>query len=73
MSRTLDEVTADALHLPKPERETLVGELLRSLESGEEPRFTQEQIAEWRRRLEDMRSGRDLGLTLDEFFSDSAQ
>ena len=73
MSRTLDEVTADALHLPKPERETLVGELLRSLESGQEPRFAQEQIAEWRRRLEAMRSGQDLGLTLDEFFSDSAQ
>jgi len=73
MARTLDEVTADALHLPKPDRETLVGNLLRSLESNGEPRFTPEQIAEWHRRLEDVRSGRDPGLTLDEFFSDNAQ
>ncbi|HEX7137720.1 MAG TPA: addiction module protein [Vicinamibacterales bacterium] len=73
MARTLDEVTDDALHLPKPDRETLVGNLLRSLESDSAPSFTSEQIAEWHRRLEDMRSGRDSGLTLDEFFSDNAQ
>ncbi|HEX3581929.1 MAG TPA: addiction module protein [Thermoanaerobaculia bacterium] len=71
MARTLDQVTADALHLPEPERATLVDELLRSLESNGDASFTPEQIADWHHRLDDLRTGRDQGLTLDEFFSDA--
>lgn len=73
MARTLEEVRCDALHLPKDERQALVSELMRSLESDGEPGFSAEQIAEWHRRLDDLRSGRDPGLTLDEFFADDAQ
>jgi putative addiction module component (TIGR02574 family) len=73
MARTLEEVRSDALHLPKDEREVLVDELVRSLEWAGEPSFTTEQIAEWHRRLEDLRSGRDPGHSLEEFFADDAQ
>jgi putative addiction module component (TIGR02574 family) len=70
MARTLDEVKADALDLPEKQRQALVDDLIRSLEPVDAARFTPDQIAEWQKRLEDLRSGRDQGLTLEEFFSD---
>jgi putative addiction module component (TIGR02574 family) len=57
------------MELVAEEREELAAELLDSLGSGSKLTFEQEWLAEAHRRLDDLKSGRDRGLTSEEFFA----
>ncbi|MBV9496216.1 MAG: addiction module protein [Acidobacteria bacterium] len=69
MSRGIDRIRAEALDLSFEEREELARDLIQSLADSPELLYEQEWIEEGRRRLDDLKSGRDPGLTMDEFFA----
>jgi putative addiction module component (TIGR02574 family) len=51
------------------EREELAAELLDSLAGDSKLTFESEWLAEAHRRLDDLKSGRDGGLSIEEFFA----
>lgn len=69
MSRSVEKLRAEILELSFEEREELTRDLLESLDGGPELLYRQEWIEEVRRRLDDLNSGRDPGLTTEEFFA----
>jgi putative addiction module component (TIGR02574 family) len=70
MARSFQEVRAEALTLPDEERGQLADDLLDSLSATGDSPVSEAWIAEARRRLADLKSGRDIGLTREEFFAD---
>jgi len=70
MARTLDDVRDQALALSPEERGALAEELLDSLSVEFVLDVRQAWISEARRRLADLKSGHDVGLTRAEFFAD---
>ena len=70
MARSFEEIRAAALTLPDEERSLLADDLLDSLSTGGDAHVFEAWIAEARRRLADLKSGRVVGLTREEFFAD---
>ena len=70
MARSFEEVRAEALTLPDEERGQLADDLLDSLSTTDDSHVSEAWLAEARRRLADLKSGRDVGLTREEFFAD---
>jgi putative addiction module component (TIGR02574 family) len=68
MGRTLDQIREEVFTLTEEDRRKLADDILGSLPPAHE--YSPEQIAEWERRLDDLRSGRDPGVTLEEFLGD---
>ncbi|HKO56698.1 MAG TPA: addiction module protein [Thermoanaerobaculia bacterium] len=69
MTARFVEIRNAAMALGPNEREELAAELLDSLTGDSELMFAQEWLAEAHRRLDDLKSGRDRGLTIEEFFA----
>jgi putative addiction module component (TIGR02574 family) len=68
MANAVEKLFEEAMKLGSDERLVLADELLASVEAS--PPLREEWRAEIHRRLADLRSGRDSGLTYDEFFAD---
>jgi|GEM_PF-2575747 len=67
MATTLEEIEAAAMSLSDEQRDYLAETLWRSVHG--EPQFDAEQIAEWDRRWDELRSGRVAHLTHEQFFA----
>lgn len=57
------------MSLPEADRDYLANVLWRSVHG--DPEFDSDQIEEWDRRLDDLRSGRAASLTYEQFFEDN--
>jgi putative addiction module component (TIGR02574 family) len=68
MATAFEKLFEEAMKLGNDERLVLADELVASVEAS--PALREEWRAEIHRRLDDLRSGRDPGLTYDEFFTD---
>ena len=68
MSQMLDHVREQVKQLSREERRWLAEELL--TETDEEMEFSAEEVAEWQRRVDEMRSGKDPGIPAEEVFAE---
>jgi hypothetical protein len=68
MTRTLEDIRAAAMELTEEERVILSEELIATVSRDLD--IAREWVHETERRLDDLKSGRDPGLTLDEFLAD---